>query len=100
MQSLRKISFIFCLFLIACNFEKKFVFSKDWYIIQPSYNSSDSSGYENMALHIAPNGSYTHFAANFYNTGKWKWDETQSKIILMPENGNHLYETFLFEVII
>lgn len=99
MQFLRKISFIFCLFLVACNFEKKFVFSKDWYIIQPSYNSSDSSGYENMALHLAPNGSYTHFAANFYNTGKWKWDETQSKITLIPEEGNHLNGTFVFEVI-
>jgi hypothetical protein len=86
-------------FLLSCKQEeKKFDLTKDWFIIQPGFNDNDSSGYENMALSLNEDGTYTHFAVHFYNYGKWEWRERDSKIVLNPSSGYPLNGTFIFEL--
>lgn len=93
------LAFAISLFLAGCNPNTKFSLNGDWFIVQQGYNDQDSSGYENMALSLKSNGSYTHFAANFYNYGNWKWDAQTSRITLTPTSGNPRNGTFVFELI-
>lgn len=88
-----------CISIAGCNLNTKFSLNGDWFIIQQGYNDQDSSGYENMALSLRSNGTYTHFAANFYNYGNWKWDAQTSRITLTPTSGNPRNGTFVFELI-
>ncbi len=88
-----------CISIVGCNPNTKFSLNGDWFIVQEGYNDQDSSGYENMALNLKSDGSYAHFAANFYNYGKWKWDATTSRITLTPESGHPRNGTFVFELV-
>ncbi len=92
-------SILFLLLLFSCNSKKDFSLNADWFVVQQSYDYSDSSGYQSMALQINTNGSYTHFGVNFYNTGTWKWNELTKQITLLPLEGNPQNGKFIFEVV-
>lgn len=86
------------LWLLSCKQEPNQKFVKDWYFIQSGFNDNDSSGYENMALSLRDDGTYSHYAVSFYNYGKWEWSEGEKVIRLIPDSGNQLNGTFVFEV--
>lgn len=90
---------ICCVWLFSCKEKSNNFFAKDWYLIQAGFNDNDSSGYENMALSLNEDGTYSHYAVGFYNYGKWEWSEGEQVIRLMPDSGNQLNGTFVFEVV-
>lgn len=90
-------------FLFSCNSTPKqddnthFSIEGEWFRVQQGYNDEDSTGYENMAMHLYANGSYSYFAANYYNYGTWKWSERKWLLILSPQIADSV-GTLFFEI--
>jgi hypothetical protein len=66
--------------------------------MQADFNREDSTGYQNMMLRLYADGNYSHFAANFYNFGTWKWSDTTTLLTLTPKQGNPFTNAQMFLV--
>lgn len=88
---------VLLLFSLACKQTKKNALPQEWYKIQQGYNDYDSSGFENMVLRLYNDGTYSHYAANFYNFGTWKWNDT-TWLTLTPKEGNLTTNQQILEV--
>lgn len=52
--------------------------------IENAFNNFDSSGNEGLVIRLYENGTYSHFAYNFYAYGNWQWSEGKKRITLTP----------------
>lgn len=57
--------------------------------IDSKEEATDSSGYCGLALRLFENGTYSHFAFNYYAYGKWIWDEKNETLFLKPTSAKH-----------
>jgi hypothetical protein len=76
------------LFVVACKNKDDDKFPKEWYKVETVINDEDSSGNQSMVLRLYNDSTYTHYATNFYNFGRWKWSEKKSTVLLIPDQGN------------
>lgn len=91
------------LFLLACNTSNKEVkvgLPTVIFKIDEAYIKLDTTGNEGLAIRFYSNGTYSHFAYNFYAYGKWKWNENTRMVSLTPETSkdNNIEQHFKIEV--
>jgi hypothetical protein len=104
MTALRYTLFIALLACMACKSKKQprvELLPEDMLQLQydADYIVDDSSGLQNLVLHLDEDGTYSHFAANFYNYGTWKFIDSSKGLILKPESGYPLTEErYVFEL--
>lgn len=78
------------LLLLACNTSNKEVktgLPTVIFKIDEAYTKLDTTGNEGLAIRFYSNGTYSHFAYNFYAYGKWKWNENTRIVTLTPETS-------------
>jgi hypothetical protein len=102
MTTFRSLAVCCLLACMACkNTPKPEILPEDLFVVQYAsiYELSDSSGLMNMMIHLDDNGTYSHFASNFYNYGTWKFVDSSKGLILKPESGYPLQtDKFVFEL--
>jgi len=77
------------LFILAsCGLGNKNSLPDELYQIQEGYNNEDSSCYENVAIKLYKDSTYSYYAVNCYNYGKWHWDNNKFQLVLIPAQGN------------
>lgn len=76
------------LFSFSCKKAKKKALPDVFCKMQADFNVDDSAGYQNMMLRLYADGSYSHFAANFYNFGTWSWSDSSTFLTLTPKQGS------------
>lgn len=76
----------YCL-LISCNQSPKELKKGLPLVIlkaENAFKNFDSSGNEGLVIRFYENGTYSHFAYNFFAYGNWKWNEEKKKLTLTP----------------
>jgi hypothetical protein len=88
----------FILLSVACKSNTKKKLPQELYKIQTSFNEEDSTGYENMILRLYEDGTYSHFAVNYYSFGIWKWSDSLTRLLLIPKQSNKDMLERMFEM--
>ena len=87
------------LFLFACKQENKNGLPEEWYRVEGGFNNiNDSAGFENMVLRLYDDGTYSRYAANFYNYGTWQWNKAEEWLTLQPVSGDPIAENQILQV--